>query len=403
MISSQNDAMEQVTPIAYPKGLVDFFDQQVLASYRNESHKYEITSDNFEGTLTVTDDYYRQLEVAEKTEEYISIRFGYRTLRDGNLAVVVWLPDLFERSKHHISRWAAFHLKNADWTTERDERFENWVRRNIEGSFDVDNGPLFYLGETIRTVNALTFELVGLPLYQHELDLKQVSYPAGENTQRYEDAHKILYGYLIDGLNKDCILALGTKHGMTLKIGNKKTVEGLMKLFPALSNGEYFVASSNCVSKQRRLAAHSARRPAKSFPAFSTFTNDLHLCLNGVRELLAMIEKGFGVDGEDASKRHEAKKQLPIIVAPPQQNYSIVQASRMKGKTIEKVEVGTRNDIDEVHGSEAMIIYFTDGSIMGLDTGSNAWNVAMGEKPFCAEDLHVDFRVQWVPPLLKKS
>jgi hypothetical protein len=394
--------VEHVTPIAYPKGLVDFFDQQVLASYRNESQKYVITSDNVEGKLTVTDEYYRELEAAGKTEEYISVRFGYRALRDGNLAVVVWLPDLLEKSRHHAPKWAAFRLRNADWTTEPDERFENWIRRYIEGSFEVDNGPLYYLGEAIQIVNGLTSELVDIPLYKHELDQKQVGYPAGENTHRYEDAHRTLYGYLIDGLDKNCISALGTRLGKTLRIGSKKTVEALTTLFPALEHGTYFMRSVSLVSDQRRLASHSARRPAKSFPAFSTFTNDLHLCLNGVKEVLAMIEKESGVDGKGASDRHEAKKWLPRIVRSPKPNYSIVQASRMKGKTIEKVELGTRDDIKEVHGSEAIVIYFTDGSIMGLDTGSNAWNVATSEKPFRPEDLHVDFRVQWVPPLPKK-
>ncbi len=270
--TSQNEEAEQVT---FPKGLISFFDQQVLAAYRNEPHKYEITSDNFEGTVTVTDEYYRELEAAEKTNEYISIRFGYRTLQDGNLALVVWLPDLFERSKHHAPKWAAFHLKNAVWTTERDERFENWVRRYIEGNWDVDNGPLFYLGETIQIINGFTSEIVGLPLYKHELDPTQVTYPAAENTHRYEDAHKILYGYLIDGLDKNCISALGTKLGKTLKIGSKKTVEALKELFPPLENGTSFMASVNLVSDQRRLASHSARRAAKSFPAFSTFTSDM--------------------------------------------------------------------------------------------------------------------------------
>ena len=95
-----------------------------------------------------------------------------------------------------------------------------------------------------------------------------------------------------------------------------------------------------------------------------------------------MIEKEFGVDGKGASARHDAKKWLPRIVGQSRPNYSIVQASRMKGKTIKKVEYGTREHIKEVHGSEAIIIYFTDGSIMGLDTGSNAFNVAGTEKPF---------------------
>jgi len=115
-----------------------------------------------------------------------------------------------------------------------------------------------------------------------------------------------------------------------------------------------------------------------------------------------VIEKEFGLDGKAAHDRSEAKKGLPTIVAPPEPNYSIVQAQRMVGKTIDKVEIGTREDIKEVHGSEAIIIHFTDGSIMGLDTGSNAYNVAMLEKPFQAEDLHIDFQVHWVPPLCNK-
>ena len=115
----------------------------------------------------------------------------------------------------------------------------------------VDNGPLFYLRETIQIVNGLTAELVGIPLYKHELDDRQVSYPAGENTHRYEDAHKTLYGYLIDGLDKDCMSALGTERGKTLKIGSKKSVEALKMLYPALENGKYFIQSVNLVACRR--------------------------------------------------------------------------------------------------------------------------------------------------------
>src|ERR1039458_4025469 len=101
--------------------ILGYFDQQVLASYRNEPHKYTLASDYFEGTLTVTDEYYRELEAANKTEEYISIRFGYRTLKDGSLALVVWLPGLFEKSKAHVPKWAAFHLKHPTWSETEDE------------------------------------------------------------------------------------------------------------------------------------------------------------------------------------------------------------------------------------------------------------------------------------------
>ena len=52
-----------------------------------------------------------------------------------------------------------------------------------------------------------------------------------------------------------------------------------------------------------------------------------------------MLEREFAVNGEEAHNRHEAKKSLPEIDRPPQGHYSIVEASRMKGKTIERVEI----------------------------------------------------------------
>jgi hypothetical protein len=73
----------------------------------------------------------------------------------------------------------------------------------------------------------------------------------------------------------------------------------------------------------------------------------------------------------------------------------------MEGKTVDKVEFGFREDREGVHGSEAIVIYFTDGSIMGLATGSNAGNLARNENGIRPEDFHVSFLVQWVPELPK--
>src|SRR5215831_16945001 len=57
-----------------------------------------------------------------------------------------------------------------------------------------------------------------------------------------------------------------------------------------------------------------------------------------------------------------------------------------------------RHDIKNVHQSELLLIYFTDGWIMGIDTGSNAANLR--HKPSQPEDFHVDFCMNWVPPAL---
>ncbi|MBN2180763.1 MAG: hypothetical protein JW715_02525 [Sedimentisphaerales bacterium] len=380
--------------------LLGYFDQQVLASYRNEPHKYRIESDYFEGKLTVTNEYYRELQSTGKTHEAVSIRFGYRTLHDGNLAIVVWLPDLFEKSKTHASKWSAFSLRNPEWITDYDERFGNWILRCLEGNWDLDNGPLYYLGQTIKIINGLTAELVGIPLFKHEIN-ETLSYPAAENTHRYQDSHKELYGYLIDGIDKHCISYLADKIDRSINIGDKKTIQSIVKLFPDLGTSGDFMCAMNLVSEQRRQVSHGVRSPAKPFPAFSQYTKDLYLCLNAIKELLAMLEHAFGVNGEEAYNRQKAKKRLPQIDRPPKAHYSIVQASHMKGKTIEKVEFGFRRTIEGVHESEALIIYFIDGSIMSLEAGSNVGNLVNDESGLCPENFHVDFIVHWVPEFPK--
>jgi hypothetical protein len=155
------------------------------------------------------------------------------------------------------------------------------------------------------------------------------------------------------------------------------------------------------VSEQRRLASHGARAQAQKFGAFLKFNEDLAVCLSAIKEVRCMIEKEFGMNGMEAQKRHEAKRWLPAITRSPEAHYSITQALRMRGKTVERVEVGFREDIEGVHGSEAMIIYFTDGSIMGLETGSNAGNLELESRHLRASDLNVDLMVQWVPALPK--
>lgn len=378
--------------------LLGYFDQQVLAAYRSEPHKYRIESDSFEGELSVTNEYYSELESMGKTGEAVSIRFGYRTLRDGNLAIVVWLPDLFEKSKAHVERWSAFHLKAPEWTEDFDERFSNWVQRYLEGSWDVDNGPLYYLGQKMKVINGVTTELVGVPLYRHEIT-ETLGYPAAENTHRYQDSHKELYGYLIDGIDKECISRLASSLGESIKVGDKNTIQAVMKLLPGLETSPNFALAANLVSEQRRLASHGVRPPAEKFPAFSQFTKDLALCLEATNELLGMLERRFGVDGEELHKRNEAKKWLPRIDRPPQAHYSIVQATQMKGKTVEHVEFGFRKDIGGVHQSEAIIIYFTDGSMVSLEAGSNVGNLVSDDNGLRPEDFHVDFILHWVPEL----
>lgn len=263
---------------------------------------------------------------------------------------------------------------------------------------DIDNGPRHYLVETMNTITGLTREMVGLPLYKHLIDAA-LGFPAAENTHRYQDAHKTLYGYLVDGIDKKCLAKLAAHSGRPANFESDNTIAGVKKLLPELVAPSKFAQAMSLVSDQRRLAAHSVRPRAERFPAFSTFTSDLVLCLEALKDLLGALETLLGADGELALHRDEAKSRLPRIHEQVNKFASIHRAQQMKGKTIENVEYGIREDIERVHGSEVLIVHFADGTILGIDTGSNAFNIASGRDDLRAEDFRTDFMLTWVPAL----
>ena len=176
----------------------------------------------------------------------------------------------------------------------------------------------------------------------------------------------------------------------TSKLMIRKQLMPSQGYFP-ISKPPQSMGAVRLVSDQRGIAAHGVRPPAENFPAFSQFTKDLSLCLEAMKELQVILERDFRVNGDEVYIRHEAKKWLPHINRPPKANYSIVQVSQMMGKTVEKVDFGFRKEIEGVHESEALIIYFTDGSIISLEAGSNVGNLAGDENGLRPEDFHVDF------------
>lgn len=94
-------------------------------------------------------------------------------------------------------------------------------------------------------------------------------------------------------------------------------------------------------------------------------------------------------------------KPTPKPVRPPQQNYSIINAFAMEGKTVQSVEVGHRASHPECHEGELIVLHFTDGTSLAIDTGSNAQNVCSevgsikGKVKLKPSDFHTDFMLQW--------
>lgn len=105
-----------------------------------------------------------------------------------------------------------------------------------------------------------------------------------------------------------------------------------------------------------------------------------------------------GMTAERAEKRQSSRRHPPEIVRPAESHYAISYLPVIVGKTIERVEFGFRRDAEGAHQSEAIILYFTDGSIMGMETGSNIGNIVSEHEGLKPEYLHIDFFLQYVPP-----
>lgn len=278
--------------------IIGYFDPAVLAAYRAEADKYVVKTDYFEGEVSITTPYYKSLSKSDADSAYIHVKFGFRTLANGSLALAAYLPDLVDQSESHIPRWRGFLLRNPDWSDyDEDERFAKWIKRYFEGDWDIDNGPTHYLGEEIRLINGVTCEAVGMSLFALEHE-PQITFPTAQNSHRYEDAHQDLYRIIHDALDKDCVERLGARIARPITAKSSKTMAALRTLLPALASDIAFTEPLEHVSEQRRKASHRQRPPALPFRAFEAFTHDLDKCLTALRMLRQELEKELANGGE---------------------------------------------------------------------------------------------------------
>ncbi len=375
--------------------VIGFFEADVLSPYESNPHKYELDTDFFEGVLETKDTYFYQLESLERLDEYIKIRFGYHSKKDGTLCIAVFLPDLDKAPEIERRKWRPFIVEKS-LLSQEDERFTMWYDRYIQGSFEVPIAPRKRLSHIIKKINACCKTLVDEPLYTKVPD-KSIRYPISQNSHAYEDAHRNLYGFLIDSLSRECLLALACIRNQTIPEAKNMRLPTLLRhVFHEFDKHSKLHTLLSKVSKQRRNSSHDVRSAAIEYNAFGNFYRNIESAAEAYEELLQLVESEFSVSADHELKRHEAMNYLPQIVGDVAPHHSICTATRMVGKTVENVKFGMREDIEGKHQSEVLCVKFTDGEILGLDTGSNASelerNAAM--KP---SELQVDFMLRWVP------
>jgi hypothetical protein len=230
-------------------------------------------------------------------------RFGHPPL----LNILILFSNEISFSFSPLPQWAGYHLENPEWTTEPDPRFQMWKGRYLEGSWDVENGPRYHLENTIATINALCIEVVGQAHFTFSNN-PALNFPVAQNTHAYEDAHRELYSYVIDGLDKQTIGLIAAYQNLTLNLNSDTTVKALKRALPLLPTNLLLWSALEKVSDERRLAGHKVRPKAKRFHAFEEFTKDLEVVVVGLKELLATLESVLGMDGDKPCERQSAKK-----------------------------------------------------------------------------------------------
>ena len=375
--------------------IIGFFEANVLNLYTSHPNKYELDTDFYGGILKTTEAYYYDLESLDRLNEYIlQIRFAYHRKKDGTQCIGVFIPDLVDAPEIEQRKWSPFFVQKS-MLSQEDKRFKMWYDRYINGSWNVPMEPRRQLSYIIKKINACCKTLVDESLYKAVPD-NSIIYPISQNSHAYEDTHQRLYGFLVDSLSRECLLKLANLRKKTIPNAKNMRLPTLLRhVFNEFDKNSKLHTLLAEVSKQRSKSSHGVRDAAKESNAFEDFRNDLEIAVEVYEDLLELIESEFSVSSEHELRRHDMIDFLPKIDGEVHPKSSTRQATRMAGKTVEKVWYGRRKEIEGVQQCEVLFLQFTNGEILTIDTVSNIGDL-LDEVNMKPDELRVEFGLKWV-------
>src|ERR1035438_3250846 len=86
-----------------------YYRPAVLAMFYNQSEKYSIQTDEFEGTVRIRDTYWESRKDTSD-ETYLKVAFGFRACRNEEWAVAAYGPDLAKASADEQRLWTGFEV-----------------------------------------------------------------------------------------------------------------------------------------------------------------------------------------------------------------------------------------------------------------------------------------------------
>ncbi len=339
---------------------------------------------------------------AEADVDYLNVRFGLRRLRSGRRVLAVWLPDLQNASKSDRQKWLSFLVPEPLEFEERDTLFESWQSRYIKGSFDEPIGQFERVGELLQFINSLTTVSIGSPLFLSE-SVDDLIYPTGSNDQSYLAANLQLSRLLVDGISYDAIVATAAKLGITLVGSSRaKTLQALKLLLTKLpgETSDVYPILDELRSRRSRVHAVPNGGVVAQPDAFEVFYSNVDAAINALEQALYALAQGFNVSVESATRRRAGLSTVPNLTKSWSSTVFAAALSALPGKTVASVQIGdVVRESSDMHHSEALIVTFDDGSMLIVDTMTNARNLADAHGSFEASDVNVSLSVDVVPPL----
>ncbi|MCC6191708.1 MAG: hypothetical protein IT318_21985 [Anaerolineales bacterium] len=366
-----------------------YFERSVLAHYRASPHLYRLEEDDMGGDLQTV-----HSTGDQAARPYFNVRFGFRRRIDKRVCVAAFGPDIVKLPESDQRIWLG-HLIEHPAFAEDDSAFTRWAKRNLEASWEVEDGPRPTIDHSVQLVRAMTVQLLGRPLFRFA-ENQLVNYPVAENTEAYNKAHLELYRLLVDGLDSEVLSLLAQRLGIVLS-DPTKTLNSLKEILPShLVDGVHKPLRK--VSNVRNKSHGVPDTPAVAFPAFDEFHADLLEVSTCLTQLVEWLEAVLSADAEACLKRENVMKSLfPKLSGPPRPEYKLAELKAAEGKTIASVEFGEVASHPDVHESEAIIVHFTDGSSLAIDIGSNVSNLLDDYEGLKPNDVHTDLRVFWAP------
>ena len=379
-----------------PERFLAYFDRAVLSPFRHAPDQFELYEDEMGDYIKVRSGYYRSLG---EGSHWHQVRFGFRKLADNTVCVAGFIPDLAKLPEREKLKWCSHQLRQPEFTNS-DEAFQRWVDRYLRDSWDAKDGPKPRIARQLKLINALTKTMLGAPLFNFVAN-PLLAYPAAENTDAYNKAHGELYRILVDAMSADCLDKLAAKCNVTLP-DPRKRIENLKQLLPVGLVGDVWKPIKKCY-RERNRRHDNPENPPEAFPAFDTFHGDLKAIQSGLVVLKDWLEQLLNADAEACLRRLEAMEGFPKIIGPPRPGHKLAEFEKIICKTVQSVEFGEVEDYPGARNSEGMIFYFTDGSSMAIQLGSNAENVAIAHAGLNPQEFHKDLMVFWAPAIKRKD